>query len=509
MKSQVTSSNPFVPASKVLSHAGSVVDGKDEATLLQILGSDIECSLSIDSRTLQPGQLLLALEGERADGHAFIKEAVANGARGLIIDESKRACLEILPARERENLLIVTVADTLHALIELARTWRARFSIPVIGITGSLGKTTTKEILRSILKAADVPACISAGNQNSLIGMCLNVLKMRDHHRAAIFELGISERGEMPIKADILRPTIGVITSVAHAHTKCLGTIYDVVAEKRQLFSYFTPANIGIINGDLPLLASACYPHPIVRFGTKTKNQVQARKLRVVRAHDPRRVGMEFELHVYRERRTITVPTNHRGRLTNILAAAALAHFLDLDIDAIAKGITDYVSYPGRFCIRASEEYSATFIDDAYNANPESMRAALLALEELEPKGPKIAVLGDMLELGEKEVYWHRQIGRVLAKALSVKTIILVGPLAKLAAKTAPITQKCIPVENAAQAIEILKEVLKPEAVVLVKGSHAVGLQAVVDVFTRESAEVSVRSTVGSSEADKEWLNEE
>jgi UDP-N-acetylmuramoyl-tripeptide--D-alanyl-D-alanine ligase len=306
---------------------------------------------------------------------------------------------------------------------------------------------------------------------------------MNNDHRAAILEVGISRRGEMGKKVDILRPTIGVITSIAHSHMEFLGQLPDIAKEKQKLFSEFIPGNIGIVCGDQELLDKAYYTHPIIRFGMRTKTLVQARKIYIETKKNP--PSAHFILKLYKEKREIELQTNHKGYIYNALAASAVAHQLGVPFEKIIGGLQSYNGFEGRFERRRLKSNGGILIHDCYNANPESMREALLAAHETTATGRKVAVIGDMLELGEKEVFWHRQIGRILGKALSITEVILVGERAKNIAETAPITTNIEFASEWQEALEKLKSKLTKEVVgndlVLVKGSFAMNLKELVE----------------------------
>jgi UDP-N-acetylmuramoyl-tripeptide--D-alanyl-D-alanine ligase len=358
---------------------------------------------------------------------------------------------------------------------------RKQFSYPVVGVTGSVGKTTTKEMLRSIFKNAKIPACLSHKNQNTLVGLALNMLRMRRDHKIAIFEVGISQKGEMVKKVDLLRPTIGVITTIAHAHMEGLGSITGIAKEKQKLFSFFRPDNIGIILGDQKLLSDLSCPHPVIRFGTRTQNHVQARKITI----DPDNSRITFFLKLFQKKKKLILKTNHKGNVYNALAAATVAHLAGLHFSQIVAGLESFKGFEERFEKLSLKSNRGVLISDCYNASPESMRAAIMAVHEMNNSGRKIAVLGDMLELGEKELFWHRQVGRVLGKALSVDHVILVGERAKSIGKTAPLTTKIDSVDNWQQATEKLENLLvESDSLVLVKASHAMKLDRLVEKMT-------------------------
>lgn len=439
-----------------------------------------EYKFSIDSRTLRSGEIFVALTGSQVDGHQFIMAAIEQDAAGIIVQENKKELLSKLSQAVLKKLFVATVPDTLEALISWASAWRAQFDIPVIGITGSMGKTTTKEMLSAIFTLNGMEHIASYGNQNTKIGIALNLLRLNSSHKAAIVEMGISQRGEMAELASLVRPTTAVITSVGHCHMEGLGSLADIALEKRDIFKFFTEKSIGIINGDMPLLANVGYIHPVVKFGSKTINQIQARKVQIGGAQT------NFVLKLYKNKHQISIPKAHEGIVYNALAAAAVAYLHNVPADIIVRAIQKPISVEGRFQVRRLTNHNGTLIDDCYNANPESMKAALLAFEKYETSAQKIAVLGDMLELGVNSPFWHRQLGRFLRKVPSLKKVILVGEMVKWTKKTMPVT---LPVEIFANWQEALKKLeieLKTESVVLLKGSHGMKLGNIVEALTGE-----------------------
>lgn len=437
----------------------------------------VNISFSIDSRTLQKGDIFIALEGVRVDGHTYIGEALSKGAAGVIFAVKKRDLLMQLPASLRTKKLFVLVDDTLQALIRMATVWRSQFSYPVIAITGSIGKTSTKEIIGNILCEQGAEYCISRGNQNTSIGLALNIFSMRAEHQAAIFELGISKRGEMALLVSMLRPTTAVITSVGHSHMEGLGSLADIAQEKRDIFKYFTEESIGIINGDQLVLAQVGYTHPVIKFGAKTINQIQARKIHIGNNN------VTFVLKLYRDKIPVTLSGTNIGRVSNCLAATAVAYVLGVSKECIVRGIQKDVQVSGRFEVRSLARGCGTLIHDCYNASPESMKAALLALEHVDTDAQKVAVLGDMLELGVNSPFWHRQLGRFLRKIPSLKKVVLVGDLVNWTKKTIPLSVQVEHVASWQEAVAKLEHIVDHESVVLVKGSHGMQLDNLVEYF--------------------------
>lgn len=431
---------------------------------------------SVDSRTLEPEDFFVALRGSAVDGHVWVKAALGAGAQGAMIAASQQGALREVIEQFRNSKTFIIVDDPQKALCALAFAWRRKFSYPVVGITGSVGKTTTKEILGNMLRAQGMNPLVSQGNQNTLIGMSLNILKMRTDHGVAIFEMGISKRGEMAKLAELALPTVAVITAIGHSHMEGLGSIIDIAAEKRDIFKYLKEDGIGIIDGDQPLLASVSYNHPIIKFGRKMVNQVQARKIQQNLS------GVQFQLKLYNERYPITLETENMARVYNVLAAASAAHTLGVTPAALLAGIQEPVVALGRFKKYKITGTRTTIIDDSYNANPESMKAALQAFEHMEGQG-KIAILGDMLELGVNAPFWHRQLGRFLRKVPSVQQVVFVGEQVKWAEKMVPFGLTVTRVASWQDAVSLVKPQLQESSLVLVKASHGVGLKNLVEAL--------------------------
>jgi UDP-N-acetylmuramoyl-tripeptide--D-alanyl-D-alanine ligase len=437
-------------------------------------------SFSIDTRTIKKGDIFIALTGKVNDGHQFVKEAVLKGASGLII--SDKNIIKGIDEKILNNMLVICVEDTLNALLKLAACWRAKFSYPVVGITGSVGKTSTKEIIANILNLNKMNPLISYGNENSLIGVSLNILKMRPENDIAIIEMGVSKHGEMDILADVVRPTIAIITAVGHSHIEGFGSVSEIAAEKRNIFKYFKEDNIGIINGDQSQLSQIGYIHPVIKFGSKITNQIQARKINVTNSQ------ISFTLKIYKKKYTVVLESNHTGNVFNILAATALACVIGVPNEIILKSIEIPVRVPARFEYKNLKVGKGILIDDCINAGPESVKAALLAFEKIETKSQKVFVFSDMKELGVDSSFWHRQIGRFLRKVPSLGHLILVGDQIKWTKMTIPVKLSCDMVSTWQDAIDLLQNKIgKQESLVLVKGStsgYTSGLVNLVNHFT-------------------------
>jgi len=429
-------------------------------------------TFAVDTRSLVKGQLFFALPGARVDGHSYLQEALEKGS-GVVIAADKIA---LLPKTIPVHALVLAVSDPLDALIAWATAWRSRFTYPVAAVTGSVGKTTTKEIAAHMLSCAGKRYLVSRGNLNTVLGVAMTISQMDDSHDGAIFEVGIQKKGEMERIIKMLNPTTGVITCIAHSHMEGLGSLADIAAEKRGIFKKLSSDSIGIISGDYPLLSAVSYSHPVIRFGFKTTNQIQARKLSVQGTH------LTFVLKLYDRKYNITLMQNHRGLVNNILAAATLAHHLGASDEAIVRAAETIPVRSQRYEVCSLRNFKGILIDDCYNASPESMKAALLAFESEKAGGKKIAVLGDMLEL-HNSPFWHRQIGRFLRRVPTLNHLILVGNQVEWIEKTAPQGLIIERVPRWEDAVSKLSATLEDNAVVLVKGSRGIQLQNVVAQF--------------------------
>lgn len=435
-------------------------------------------NICVNTKVLESGQIFVALPGSHCDGHDFLQQALQKNAAGLIINASKKNLLKKIDSSLLKKTLIIAVKDTQQALFKLASAWRLQFEYPVVGITGSVGKTTTKEFVAQILKCNGSNFFVSRANQNTQIGVAINMLQMRKEHQAAIFEVGISKRGEMRKIANMLRPTTGVITNIGHAHMEGLGSLADIALEKRDIFHYFTEESIGIINGDQSILSKVGYVHPMIKFGSKTTNQVQARKIHVTGDKTL------FVLKIYNKKYPVVCEQGHEGIVFNSLAAAAVTHLLGVPDATIVEGIQHPPVIEGRYERKNLKTEKGFIINDCYNANPESMKASLLAFQHIDTPAQKVAVLGDMLELGVNSPFWHRQLGRFLRKVPSLKHLILVGSMVKWTKKTVPVGLKVDLVPDWQGAVKKLQETLSDESMILVKGSRATGLDNLVKEVT-------------------------
>ncbi len=358
--------------------------------------------VSTDSRTVQPGQLFLALRGERFDGHDYIGEVIARGIKVVV-------AAEIPQITNTDSVSVVVVRDTLIALGDLAAAYRNRFDLPVVGITGSNGKTTTKEMLAAILEQIG-PGLKTAGNLNNLIGLPQMIFKLNAEHRWAILEMGMSEPGEIDRLAEIAAPQTGIVLNAFAAHLQSMGDVASVARAKGELLLRLTAGGCAIVNADDVLIAAQPVPAGVRRITFGTGNaDVRATGIEILGIN-----GQRFDLQLAGSSYSVHLQAFGLHNIYNALAAATAADALGIKPALIVSGLESFRPYDKRFQLEFIG--GLNLIDDSYNANPASMAAALATLSELKGTNKAFVALGDMLELGGDEIGLHRTLGTQAAK---------------------------------------------------------------------------------------------
>ena len=428
-------------------------------TLLQDSGAPVT-GVTTDSRAVQPGQLFIPLVGERFDGHAYISKALEGGAAGC------------LTAREPETLLpgklYIQVADTRLALKALASWYRDKFDLPVVQVTGSAGKTTTKEMIASVLSQR-YNTLRTEGNFNNDIGAPLMLLRLMPEHQAAVIETGMNHFGEIRYLGEMVRPGIAVITNVGDAHIENLGnTRQGILRAKCEIFENLTPEGIAVLNGDDELLNTVTLSQTILRCGVGDGCGV-----RVTDIDDRGLEGVACTVTIEGEHYRLTTSAPGRYMIYPMAMAAAIGRRLGLTGEEIAAGVAAYTTVGSRMhLIRLPGE--RLVIDDCYNANPQSMAEGLRMLAA-SPARHRVAVLGDMGELGQLTAQAHRDMG-ALTRRLGL-TAVAVGEKMHALTETDPQAQWFATVEEAMPAI---RQLFTPGTAVLVKASHAMHFERIV-----------------------------
>ena len=428
-------------------------------TLLQDSGAPVT-GVTTDSRAVQRGQLFIPLVGERFDGHAYISKALDGGAAGC------------LTAREPETLLpgklYIQVADTRLALKALASWYRDKFDLPVVQVTGSAGKTTTKEMIASVLSQR-YNTLRTEGNFNNDIGAPLTLLRLMPEHQAAVIETGMNHFGEIRYLGEMVRPDIAVITNVGDAHIENLGnTRQGILRAKCEIFENLTPEGVAVLNGDDELLNTVTLPQTILRCGVGDGCGV-----RVTDIDDRGLEGVACTVTIEGEHYRLTTSAPGRYMIYPMAMAAAIGRRLGLTGEEIAAGVAAYTTVGSRMhLIRLPGE--RLVIDDCYNANPQSMAEGLRMLAA-SPAQHRVAVLGDMGELGQLTAQAHRDMG-ALTRRLGL-TAVAVGEKMHALTETDPQAQWFATVEEAMPAI---RQLFTPGTAVLVKASHAMHFERIV-----------------------------
>jgi len=419
---------------------------------------------STDSRSCDRRELFVALKGPNHDGHAHVAEASQRGAAAALVS---RVVDTRLPS--------IRVVDTLDALGRLAAHWRNRFELPVIGVTGSNGKTTVKDMLASILRAG-LPVLATRGNLNNEIGLPLTLMELGDEHRMAVIEMGANHPGEIARLARLARPHVGVITQCAPAHLEGFGSVEGVARAKGELFANLDADGTAVINADdrfAPLWRELAGTRRCVSFGLDTPADVRV----TWHAHDG---GSRIELATWAGPIDVLLPLPGRHNVANAAAAAAAALAAGASAEAIASGLARMRPVPGRLEVKTAGD-GVRIIDDTYNANPASLEAALAVLAEF--PGRHWLVLGDMAELGEDAPELHRRAA-TLVREHGVERLLTIGDLSRLTAASFGAAARHHGTME--ELIATLKDSIEPDTTVLIKGSRSMGMERAVAALTSE-----------------------
>jgi len=451
----------------LLSEAAKVLDAA-------LIGEDVRfTSVSTDSRKIAAGDLFIALHGENFDGTKFVEAAAEAGAAAAMVNAGSHSGEATCP--------LLLVGDTRLALGRLAAHWREQFEIPVVGLTGSNGKTTVKEMLAAILAAAaggSEYVLATQGNLNNDIGMPLTLLRMSQQHKYAVIEMGMNHPGEIDYLTHIARPDVAIINNAAGAHLEGLGTVEAVARAKGEIFAGLEVAGTAVINADdvyEPMWKELAAGHTVIRFGLGGAATVRGR-------WQPRDGGLHLEVATPSGEMLVSlrVPGEHNAR--NALAATAAAIALQVPMVSIVQGLESFGGVAGRLQ-RMEGKNGAVIIDDTYNANPSSMRAAIDVLAQVQ--GKRIFVMGDMGELGAEAPRFHAEIGAAV-KAAGIPVLFALGKLSREAVRAFGAGAHHF--DDAPSLNEALEKELGKGVTVLVKGSRSMKMEQVVNNCITEEA---------------------
>jgi len=445
---------------------GTLISGEPENTFLGV---------STDSRLIRNGNLFIALKGDKFDGHDFMNAVVKEGAAGILAQDEEK----IDQVSAGKKAAVIKVQDTLSALGELAHAWRKKFSIPVIGLTGSSGKTTTKEMIAAVI-GRKKNILKTEGNLNNLIGLPQTVFQLNDKHELMILEMGTNTRGEIKRLTQIAEPDIGLITNIGPAHLAGFGSIDVVKEEKSDLFMNMPLSSTAIINLDDKAVATTAekWRGAKVTFSMSPNTDVSVKDIEKNGAR-----GMRFNLVIGGNIQKTEIKIVGLHHVYNAMAAAAVSLAAGLDIRTISEGLSMFRPFSGRMEIIKLHN-GAYLLDDSYNANPASVREALMTLKDLKANHNGFVFLGDMLELGAQSGEMHRRIGMLMA-TIGVNALFLQGDFSGITAagaKEGGLSEEHIfLLSDKNNGVDYLKKHLKKGDWILVKGSRGMKMEKIVN----------------------------
>jgi len=431
--------------------------------------SAIVNSISTDSRLLKNGDLFVALIGERFDGHNFAVQAIKQGAMGVVLSHR-------VPELDGLQSNIVMVKDTTQALGDIARYYKNKFNITVIGITGSNGKTTTKDMTASVL-SGKFSVLKSEGNLNNTIGLPLTLFRLSSLYELAVLEMGISIPGEMSQLVKIAEPKVAVVTNISTTHLEFLGSIEGVAKEKQILAE---SAESAVLNADDPYVArmSKVVRGNVTFYGIDNPADVTAKDIVLDQDGRP-----EFTVHVNNTQERIKLPSIGRYNIYNALAAISVGTIFGVGLDSVKVSLEAYQQTSMR--MQRLVIGGVTIINDTYNSNPVSMRVAVDLLKSPKSDGKKVMVIGDMLELGEQSEEFHKATGKYIGTSGVAEILVTVGDRAVRIAESALETgmKNVIVCKTNLEAVEYLRKNLNRGDLVLIKGSRGMKMEQIIDVL--------------------------
>ena len=447
----------------------------------KLRGNDTIPHITTDTRKIAAGDLFIALRGENFDGADFAADALHKGAAAVLVNAPLSASVQKDLKKEKGTVLIVP--DTLKAYQEIAHAWRMKFDIPVVAITGSNGKTTTKDLTAAVLSGRGT-VCRTAANYNNEVGLPLTLLGITEDDTAAVVEIGMRGLGQIAALAPVAAPTIGIVTNVCEVHMELLGSIENIAKAKAELVEAIPAGGTVLLNADDERVAAmrsmAADGVRVLTYGLGADADIRAEALRLAAG------GSQFMVTWGNERHDYSIPLTGRHNVSNALAALATGFVLGLTPQEMQAGLRTLT--PTKMRYEVHEIGARRFINDAYNASPSSMYAAIETTASLY-HGRRIAVLGDMLELGVAAEEAHREIGKRVAE-LGFAALVTYGEQARWMHKAAEAAgcSVCYHAESHEAAAKYLREMLVDGDTVLFKGSRGMKMEQIIALLTEEEA---------------------
>ncbi len=426
--------------------------------------------ISTDTRTLEKGMAFLALSGERFDGHDFLKQAAQKGVAVLIVDDNRLDEISLPP------VTIIAVSDTLAAYLAIAGAWRQKFSLPVVAITGSNGKTTTKDLTAAVLEQKYV-ICKTFKNYNSEIGLAQTLLSLRPTAQVAVVEMGMRGLGQIEALCKAACPDVGAVINVGEAHMELLGSKKNIARAKGELIASLSRNGLAVLNGDDPFVSAMrdISLAPCMTFGIKNKADVMAENIHVTTEGKT-----TFDCLCPEGKFACEIPLIGEHNVYDALAAICIGIHLGVEIKNIVQGLAAFKSSGMRFELKPWRDYF--FINDAYNASPSSVRSSLEAMQKV-ARSRRIFAFGDMKELGAAELKAHQEVGEFCA-AQKIDALFTFGTLAAAAAEAAQANGvKAFAFDNQRELAKRLGDFLKPGDTVLFKGSHSMHMEKIIELL--------------------------
>ncbi|MGL5717468.1 MAG: UDP-N-acetylmuramoyl-tripeptide--D-alanyl-D-alanine ligase [Paraclostridium sp.] len=443
---------------------GKLVEGNEKEEITNIV---------IDNRVAKPGDVFIAIIGENLDGHKFMQGALDNGCKTFIKNKSNSIKFE------SSDINLIEVEDTTIALGDIARYYKEKFNIPYIGVTGSVGKTTTKDMIYAAI-SNKFDTLKNEGNFNNHIGVPLTLFNLNKDYECAIIEMGMSNAKEIEYLANIVNPKIGVISNIGLSHIENLGSQEGILKAKLEIATNFNESNTLIINGDDEYLKKICkedLKYQVKTFGFNTNNDIYCKE------YSMNEDSINFICVIEDKEEKIYIPTVGKHNIYNAMAAILVGLTLNMELEDIKLGLTTFTASKMRLDIFKSNEL--TIINDAYNASPDSMKAALDILGRYEKR--RVAILGDMFEMGEHSEYGHRLVGQHAIN--NVDILITIGEMSEYIGQEANklgLSNEFIHhFKNKEIAIESLDKIIKDKDVVLVKASRGMKLEKIVEYLNK------------------------
>jgi UDP-N-acetylmuramoyl-tripeptide--D-alanyl-D-alanine ligase len=441
----------------------TAVTGDDNNRAVTVSG------VQVDTRKIQPGDAFVAFEGAQTDGHLFVNNAFDCGASVAIVGKPVKT----------DGGCVIQVEAPLTAIQALAKHERSTFTGPVVGVTGSNGKTTTKQMVAAVLGGAK--SCLyTQGNFNNELGLPLTILQRTPAHRAMVLEMGMRGFGQIASLCDIAQPNIGIITNIGQSHIELLGSQAGIAKAKAELLAALPASGCAILNQDDDFLVQVAEQTkaPVIWYGLQSDADVHARDITWTKE------GMRFTAVVFGQTQQMFLPTYGHHNILNALAATAVGHATDIPLPQISERLAALEELSGRLNILQGKDQT-TIIDDCYNASPLSVTASLNVLAELAPENQRIAILGDMFELGWFAEQGHRQVGEHAAQ-VGVSRLMAVGDDARWIAEAARTggVKDVIHAPTVETAISQLAAWIEPQTTVLVKASRGMHLERIVAALT-------------------------